>query len=172
MTARGDGQHTRLADASLYSAPEAVRASLSPDDEAHFGPRFTTALDACRPKKRNLVVIVRKTTPFDGAADRWSRRWRATRWFCGMSRQRGLRVEHRHVGRSPSVGSALRLAGMPVGLSLATGFKDVVHLRAVRDGGQPSTGLPTVAHAELASVSEGWCGREDLNLHDLAATSS
>ncbi len=24
----------------------------------------------------------------------------------------------------------------------------------------------------LASVSEGWCGREDLNLHDLAATSS
>ena len=29
-------------------------------------------------------------------------------------------------------------------------------------------GLPTVAHAPLASVSEGWCARQDSNLRPLA----
>jgi hypothetical protein len=32
-----------------------------------------------------------------------------------------------------------------------------------RCGGQPSRGLPTVAHAELASMSEGWRGRRASN---------
>ena len=29
-----------------------------------------------------------------------------------------------------------------------------------------------VDNLRIGNVSEGWCGREDLNLHDLAATSS
>jgi HEAT repeat protein len=39
-----------LADPSLYPALQAVRTSLSPEDEAHFASRFAAALDACRPK--------------------------------------------------------------------------------------------------------------------------
>src|ERR687888_1315503 len=54
----------------------------------------------------------------------------------------------------PALGSGLKVLGSGLGPAIKPGTD--VRLRAPRYGGQPSRGLPTVAHP-LASVSEGWC---------------
>jgi hypothetical protein len=72
---------------------------------------------------------------------------------------RGRRT--RLADRSRERSERLAKVGRVDGTSFATRRSREVHLRAPRYGGQPSRGLPAVAHALLASVSEGWRGGWD-----------